>query len=94
MGPQPAEQVVLVIGTGSGKTIVVMISVAIADAGITILVLPMVALRASLIIVSAEAACTQGFLEYCRRQVSKQKLARIIIDEGHLTITASRSGGM
>ncbi|KAF2813232.1 uncharacterized protein BDZ99DRAFT_251851 [Mytilinidion resinicola] len=25
MGPQPAEQVVLVIGTGSGKTLVVMI---------------------------------------------------------------------
>ena len=44
---------------------------------------------ASLVIVSAEAACTQGFLEYCHLQVSKQKLDRIIIDEGHLTITAS-----
>lgn len=113
MGPQPAEQVVLVIGTGSGKTLVVMIGAAIADTGTAILVLPMVALRgdmlrrfhevgirpliwsvncqrsASLVIVSAEAACTQGFLEYCHILVSKQKLDRIVIDEGHLTITAS-----
>jgi Lhr-like helicase len=112
MGPQPAEQVVLVIGTGSGKTLVVMIGAAIADAGTTILVLPMVALRgdmlrrfhevgirpliwsvdcqrsASLVIVSAEAACTRGFLEYCHILVSKQKLDRIVVDEGHLTITA------
>ena len=89
MGPQPVEQVVLVIGTGSGKTLVIMISTAVADARTTILVLPMVALRsdmlrrfhqvgiwpliwtldckqsASLVIVSAEAACTQNFLEYC-----------------------------
>ncbi|KAG4427332.1 hypothetical protein IFR05_017185, partial [Cadophora sp. M221] len=86
MGRQPAEQVVLVIGTGSGKTMVVMIGAAIADAGTTILVLPM---SASLVIVSAEAACTQGFLEYCHLQVSKQKLDRIVIDESHLTITAS-----
>jgi len=113
MGPQPAEQVVLVIGTGSGKTLVVMIGVAAADAGTTVLVLPMVALRgdmlrrfhqvgirpliwsvdckqsAALVIVSAEAACTQSFLEYCHLLVSKQKLDRIAIDEAHLTITAS-----
>ena len=44
---------------------------------------------ASLVIVSAETACTQRFLEYCRTQVSKQSLARLMIDEGHLTITAS-----
>jgi superfamily II DNA helicase RecQ len=113
MGPQPAEQVIVVIATGSGKTMVVMIGAAIGNAGTTILVLPMVALRgdmlrhfhqvgirpliwsidckqsASLVIVSAEAACTQSFLEYCHIQVSKQELARIVIDEGHLTITAS-----
>jgi superfamily II DNA helicase RecQ len=94
MGPQPAGQVVLVIGTGSRKTMVVMVGAVIANAGITVLVLPMVALRgdmlrrfhevgirplvwsvgckqsASLVIVSAEAACTQGFLEYCHIQVS------------------------
>jgi superfamily II DNA helicase RecQ len=88
MGPQPAEQVVLVIGTGSGKNLVVIVGAAIADAGTTLLVLPMVALRgdvlrrfhqvgirpliwsvdckrsASLVIVSAKAACTQSFLEY------------------------------
>ncbi|PVH72424.1 hypothetical protein DL98DRAFT_596007 [Cadophora sp. DSE1049] len=89
MGPQPAEQVVLAIGTGSGKTLVVIIGAAVANAGTIILVLPMVALQgdmlrrlhqvgirpliwsvgckqsASLVIVSAEAACTQGFLEHC-----------------------------
>jgi hypothetical protein len=113
MGPQLAEQVVLVIGTGSGKTMVVKIGAVIANAGTTILVLPMVARRcdmlrrfhqvgirqliwfvdckrsASLVIVSAEAACTQGFLEYCHIQVSKQELARIVVYEGYLTITAS-----
>jgi superfamily II DNA helicase RecQ len=113
MGPQPAEQVVLVIGTGSGKTLVIMISAAVADARTTILVLPMVALRgdmlrrfhlvgiqpliwsvdcrrsASLVIVSAEAACTQGFLEYAHTLVRQQKLDRIVLDESHLTITAN-----
>jgi superfamily II DNA helicase RecQ len=44
MGLQPAEQVVLVLRTGAGKTLVVMISVAIADTGTTILILPIVAL--------------------------------------------------
>ena len=44
MGPQPAEQVVLVIGTSSSKTLVVMISAVVADARTTILVLPIVAL--------------------------------------------------
>jgi superfamily II DNA helicase RecQ len=39
--------------------------------------------------VLAEAACTQSFLEYCHIKVSKQELAHIILDEGHLTITAS-----
>jgi superfamily II DNA helicase RecQ len=49
MGPQPAEQVVLVIGAGAGKTLVVMIGAAIVDAGTTILVLPMVALRGDML---------------------------------------------
>jgi hypothetical protein len=113
LGPQPAEQVVLVIGTGSGKTLVIMVGAAVADAGTTLLILPTVALRgdmlrrfhdvgirpliwsvdctrsAPLVIVSAEAACTQGFLEYCHVLVGRQKLDRIIIDEAHLTITAS-----
>jgi len=113
MGPQPAEQVVLVIGTGSGKTLVVMIGAVVADARTTILVLPMVALRgdmlrrfqlvgiqpliwsvdcrrsASLVIISAEAVCTQGFLEYAYALVLQQKLDRIVLDECHLTITAN-----
>jgi hypothetical protein len=42
MAPQPAELVVLVIGTGSGKTLVVMIGAAVADVKTTILILPMV----------------------------------------------------
>jgi superfamily II DNA helicase RecQ len=113
IGPQPAKQVILVLGTSAGKTLVVMISVAVADARTTILILPIVALRgnmlgrfykvgirpliwsigykqsASLVIVLAEAAYTQSFLEYYYQEVSKQRLARIIVDEGYLTITAS-----
>jgi superfamily II DNA helicase RecQ len=49
LGPQPAEQVVLVIGTGSSKTLIVMVGAAVADAGTTILVLPMVALRGDML---------------------------------------------
>ena len=49
MGPQPAEQVVPVIGTGSGKTLGVMIGTAMSDAATTILILPMVALRADML---------------------------------------------
>ena len=113
MGPQPAEQVVLVIGTGSGKTLPVIIGTTVSDAATTILILPIIALRAdmlrrfnsvgirplvwsldckqsaSLVIVSAEAACSQSFLEYAHVLVSKQKLDRIVLDECHLTIIAS-----
>ena len=111
--PQPAEQMVLVIRTGSNKTLVIIIGIATTDAGTTVLVLPIIALRgdmlrrfhqvgirpliwsvdckqsAALIIISAEAAYTQSFLEYCHLLISKQKLDRIAIDEAHLTITAS-----
>jgi hypothetical protein len=44
IGPQPAEQVVLVIGTGSSKTLVVMIRAIITDTGTIILVLLIVTL--------------------------------------------------
>jgi superfamily II DNA helicase RecQ len=44
---------------------------------------------ALLVIVSAEAACSQSFLEYAHVLVSKQKLDHIMLDECHLTITAS-----
>jgi hypothetical protein len=44
IGPWPAEQVVLVIGTGSRKTIVIMLGATIANASITILVLLIVTL--------------------------------------------------
>jgi superfamily II DNA or RNA helicase len=44
IGPQPAEQVILVIKTGSGKTLVVIIKAAIADARTIILVLLIVTL--------------------------------------------------
>jgi superfamily II DNA helicase RecQ len=95
MGPHPAKQVVLVIGTGSGKTLVVMISAAATNAGTTILVLPMVAVRAdilrlfhevgirpliwsvdytrsaSLVIVAAEAVCTERFIDYARALVNR-----------------------
>jgi hypothetical protein len=95
IGPQPAEQVVLVIGTGSGKTLPVMISTTVADASTTILVVPIVTLQVnilerfqsigikplvwsvdcrrstSLVIMSAEALCSESFLEYTYVLVSK-----------------------
>ena len=113
MGPRPAEQIVIVLGTGSGKSLIFMVGVSVADARTTILILPMVALRvdmlrrfrrlgiqssiwpdnikesASVVIVAAETACTYAFLEYAHRLVSHQQLDRIVIDECHLTITAS-----
>jgi hypothetical protein len=46
-------------------------------------------IKSSLAIVSAEAACSQSFLEYAHVLVSKQKLDRIVLDECHLTIIAS-----
>jgi hypothetical protein len=49
MGPQLAEQVVLVIGTGSGKTLVVMIRATIVDTRTIILVLLIVTLRGDIL---------------------------------------------
>ena len=113
MGPHPAEQVVLVIGTGSGKSLIFMVGASVADARTTILVLPMIILRgdmlrcchlidirpliwsvdckqsASLVIVLVKAIYTETFLDYARGLVSRQKLDRIIINEGYLTITTS-----
>jgi hypothetical protein len=114
LGTQPAEQVVVVLATGSGKTLIPMISASVADAQTTILVLPTVALRgdqlrryrliglrpltwtagvvnrsAPLVIVSAEAVCTAGFLDYAHALVRRQALDRIVVDESQLTITAS-----
>jgi superfamily II DNA or RNA helicase len=44
---------------------------------------------APLIVASAEAACSQGFAEYAGRLELRQQLDRIIVDEAHLTLTAS-----
>jgi Lhr-like helicase len=112
LGPQSAEQVVLILGTGSGKSLIFMVGASVADARTTILVVPMIALRgdllrrcllvgirpliwtqhckqsASLVLVSAEAVCTEAFLTYAHGLVAQQELARIVIDECHLTITA------
>jgi superfamily II DNA helicase RecQ len=44
---------------------------------------------APLVIMSAEAACTESFLEYANRLADRQRLDRIVIDECHLTITAN-----
>jgi hypothetical protein len=45
--------------------------------------------HASLVMVSAEAACTESFLEYAHSLVRRQQLDRIVIDEYHLTVTAN-----
>ncbi|KAJ4226463.1 hypothetical protein NW757_014255 [Fusarium falciforme] len=113
LGPCPPEQVIVVLGTGSGKTLIVMVAISLAGAGTIVLILPTVALRgnivgrldevglrhyvwereskrvAPVVIVSAEAACIDGFLDYAYRLVDRQQLDRIVIDECHLTITAS-----
>ena len=49
MGPQPAEQVVLVIGTGSRKTMVIMIRAIITNTGTIILILLIIALRSDIL---------------------------------------------
>ena len=113
MGPRAAEQELVVLGTGSGKTLIVMVAAASEGAGTTIMVLPKVALRGSmlerlakmglraiiwspgetrsgpLVLVSAGAACTMSFLEYAQRLELRQVLDRIVIDECHLTVTAT-----
>ncbi|KAJ3464901.1 hypothetical protein MRS44_009687 [Fusarium solani] len=113
LGPRPAEQVIIILATGSGKTLIVMVSATLEGAATTILILPTVALRgnmlvrlgkvalkhyvwspgssksAPLVIMSAEAACTESFLEYANRLADRQRLDRIVIDECHLTITAN-----
>lgn len=112
LGPRAAEQVIIVLATGSGKTLVFMVGAMLGGARTTILILPTVALRgnmigrldkvalkhhtwfpgstksAPLVLVSAEAACTERFLEYANRLCDRQCLDRIVIDECHLTITA------
>ncbi|KFY92767.1 hypothetical protein V500_04038 [Pseudogymnoascus sp. VKM F-4518 (FW-2643)] len=45
LGPQKAEQVIIVLATGSGKTLIVVLAVSIADTGTTILILLLIALR-------------------------------------------------
>lgn len=115
MGPRPAEQVVVVLATGSGKSLIVMVAASLEGAGTTVMVLPTVGLRINLIdrlskmgiryaewtpnsppkvkvplvLVSAEAACTQAFLQYALRLSDRQQLDRIVVDECHLTVFAS-----
>lgn len=43
----------------------------------------------SLVVVAAETACTEDFLDYAKGLALRQQLDRIVIDECHLTITAS-----
>jgi len=112
LGPRAAEQVIVILATGSGKTLVFMVGAMLRRARITILVLLTVALcgnmikrldkvalkhytwspgstkSAPIVLVLAEAACTERFLEYANRLCDRQCLDRIVIDECHLTITA------
>jgi hypothetical protein len=113
IGPHPAEQVVLVIGTSSSKSFIFMVGALVINARIIILVLLIVILRGnmlrrcyligirpliwlvdikqlvSLVIMLAEIMYTETFLDYTCSLVSRQKLDRIVIDKGHLTITTS-----
>jgi superfamily II DNA helicase RecQ len=49
LGARRAEQVVIVLGTGSAKTLIFMVGAALADAKTTILIVPLVALRNDLL---------------------------------------------
>ncbi|KAG6090771.1 hypothetical protein E4U30_007991, partial [Claviceps sp. LM220 group G6] len=113
LGPRATDQVVAVLATGSGKTLLYMVGAKLAGAGITIVVVPTVALRENLlfrlsetdiiamvwkrnaqteapvVLVSAEEACSNAFLEYAHKLTISQKLDRIVVDECHLTITAN-----
>lgn len=50
LGRRPSEQAVLILATGSGKTLLVMVGAALRDAGTTILILPTVALRGDMLV--------------------------------------------
>ncbi|KAL5604005.1 uncharacterized protein BROUX77_004191 [Berkeleyomyces rouxiae] len=114
LGLNAHEQVVVVLGTGSGKSLVFMVGAALEGARVTIVVVPLVALRNNMldrlaklglktavwtpeladtsvqvVLVSAEAACTKPFLHYAHLLSSHRSLDRIVVDECHLTITAS-----
>ena len=113
LGPKASEQVIVVLGTGSGKSLILMVAAAMEGARTTVVILPTVALRtnmiqrvqamgirtvewspgqtrtAPLVFASAEAACSAGFSDYVARLQMRQVLDRIIVDEAHLTITAS-----
>ncbi|KAH6986772.1 hypothetical protein EDB80DRAFT_590132 [Ilyonectria destructans] len=49
LGPKPAEQVIIVLTTGSGKTLVFIVAAVLEGAATTILILPTVALCGNII---------------------------------------------
>lgn len=107
------EVVIAVLPTGGGKSLIFMLPCTLPDAKVTVLIVPMVALRmdmvrrlkvlgiqhaiwsatdaceAPLVMVSIEAAVTREFRSYAQRLIALQRLDRIVIDECHLTLTAS-----
>ncbi|KFZ20411.1 hypothetical protein V501_00159 [Pseudogymnoascus sp. VKM F-4519 (FW-2642)] len=87
-----SEQVVVVLGTGEGKSMLFMLPSVLPDAGITILILPLTpheARTAPLVFVSAEAAGTKAFRAYAYKLAATGELGRIVLDEAHFTVTAS-----
>ena len=46
--------------------------------------------EAALVLVSAKAASSKGFIKYAQRLIAEQKLDRIVIDECYLTMTAAK----
>jgi superfamily II DNA helicase RecQ len=49
MGPRAAEQVIVVLGTGSGKSLIIMVAAVMEGAGTTVLVLLTVALQTNML---------------------------------------------
>ncbi|KAK3063160.1 hypothetical protein LTS18_002588, partial [Coniosporium uncinatum] len=92
-------QIVVVLGTGEGKSLLYQLPARLPGAGTTILVVPLVALKQDtihalpgascpLLLVSLDQAVQTPFLTYLNQLDVSGKLARVVIDESHLVCTA------
>lgn len=111
------SDMLVVAGTGSGKSLLFILPALIAPVGLTIVVVPLVALRndikqrcerlrisavewdesdkltssdATIVLVTPESACTPGFRDFVNLQRSLGRLDRVVFDECHTLLQATR----